>query len=131
MAIYLIGKIKPKNNGTFAMVDAADVEMPDGSRLSEFKGGVTSVNGQTGDVTIEIPEMEAITVDNAFSLESENPVQNKVITQNFNNAMQILLEGVIPNLLPSVTNADDGKFLQVVNGAWVAATMEQWVGGEY
>ena len=52
MAVELISKIKPKNNGTFPLVDAADVEMPDGTRLSDFKGGVTSVNGQTGDVTI-------------------------------------------------------------------------------
>lgn len=36
MAIELIGKIKPKNNGTFAMVDAADVEMPDGGRLPDY-----------------------------------------------------------------------------------------------
>ncbi len=36
MAIELISKIKPKNNGTFAMVDAVDVEMPDGRRLSEM-----------------------------------------------------------------------------------------------
>lgn len=36
MAIELISKIKPKNNGTFAMVDASDVEMPDGSRLSDM-----------------------------------------------------------------------------------------------
>lgn len=35
MAINLIDKIKPANNGTFPMVDAADVEMPDGSRLSD------------------------------------------------------------------------------------------------
>lgn len=56
MAIELISKIKPKNNGNFALVDAADVEMPDGTRLKDFKGGVTSVNGQTGDVEIEIPE---------------------------------------------------------------------------
>ena len=35
MAIELIDKIKPKNNGSFAMVDAADVEMPDGTRLSD------------------------------------------------------------------------------------------------
>ncbi len=39
MAIELISKIKPANNGSFAMVDAADVEMPDGTRLSEFTGG--------------------------------------------------------------------------------------------
>lgn len=54
MAIELISKIKPKNNGDFPMVDAEDVEMPDGTRLSEFKGGVTSVNGQTGDVIITV-----------------------------------------------------------------------------
>lgn len=35
MAIELIAKIKPKNNGSFPMVDAADVEMPDGLRVPE------------------------------------------------------------------------------------------------
>ena len=35
MAIELIDKIKPKNNGSFAMVDAVDVELPDGTRLAE------------------------------------------------------------------------------------------------
>ncbi len=35
MAIELISKIKPKN-GTAAMVDAVDVEMPDGSRLDAY-----------------------------------------------------------------------------------------------
>lgn len=107
MAIELISKIKPKNNGDFPMVDATDVEMADGTRLEdaaaelastlttigstvtslsagmshkqstlvsgqniktingesvlgsgniEIKGGggVTSVNGQTGDVTITV-----------------------------------------------------------------------------
>lgn len=39
MAIDLIDKIKPKNNGSFPLVDAVDVEMPDGTRLSEWKGG--------------------------------------------------------------------------------------------
>ena len=62
MAIELISKIKPKNGGTFPMGDAEDVEMPDGSRLSEFD----------------------------------------------------------PSGLPEVTEADEGKFLQVANGVWVA-----------
>lgn len=39
MAIDLIDKIKPKNNGSFALVDAVDVEMPDGTRLSTWNGG--------------------------------------------------------------------------------------------
>lgn len=36
MAIYIIGKLKQKNNGKFALLDAEDVEMPDGTRLSEY-----------------------------------------------------------------------------------------------
>lgn len=35
MSIELIDKIKPKNNGSFPLVDAEDVLMPDGKRLSE------------------------------------------------------------------------------------------------
>ena len=47
MAIELIGKIKPKNNGTFSMVDATDVEMPDGSRLTaHLEAKDTAVSAQ-------------------------------------------------------------------------------------
>lgn len=35
--VELISGITPKNNGTFPLVHARDVEMPDGTRLSEFK----------------------------------------------------------------------------------------------
>lgn len=35
MSIELIDKIKPKNNQTFSLVDACDVEMPNGIRLDE------------------------------------------------------------------------------------------------
>lgn len=35
MALPLADKIKPKNGGTFALVDAADVELPDGGRLTD------------------------------------------------------------------------------------------------
>lgn len=35
MAIELIDKIKPKNNGSFAMVDAVYVELSDGTRLAD------------------------------------------------------------------------------------------------
>lgn len=36
MAIEVIDKIKPKNNGTFPLMDAEDVLMPDGTRLSGY-----------------------------------------------------------------------------------------------
>lgn len=47
MAISLIDKIKPKNNGDFAMVDAADVEMSDGRRLPE---ALEELEAAAGDV---------------------------------------------------------------------------------
>lgn len=43
MPIELIDKIKPKNNGTFPMIDAEDVLMIDGRRLTEH----TIVNSTT------------------------------------------------------------------------------------
>lgn len=54
MALKIYDTLAPQ--GDYPAVKAESVEMPDGSRLSDFKGGVTSVNGQTGDVNIEIPE---------------------------------------------------------------------------
>lgn len=44
MAIELIDKIKPKNNGSFAMVDAEDVAMPDGTRLNKVSFGTDVLN---------------------------------------------------------------------------------------
>lgn len=43
MSLPLADKIKPKNNGTFALVDAADVEMPDGTRLGDHDIGSLNV----------------------------------------------------------------------------------------
>ena len=37
----------------------------------------------------------------------------------------------IPNGVPSVTTADNGKFLRVVNGAWVAAAIDNANGGSF
>lgn len=116
MALKIYDTLAPQ--GDYPAVKAESVEMPDGSRLSDFKGGVTSVNGQTGDVVIEIPEGASITVDSELSETSENPVQNKVVTENFNGAMQILQNNVIPHLLPVVGAEDLGKVLAVVNGEW-------------
>lgn len=48
MSIELIGKIKPKNGGKFPLMDAEDVLMPNGTRLNEFKGGLTVTVGEDG-----------------------------------------------------------------------------------
>ena len=37
-SVELISGLAPKNNGSFPIIQAKDVEMPDGTRLSDFKG---------------------------------------------------------------------------------------------
>ena len=60
MAIELISKIKTKNNGAFAIVDAVDVEMPDGRRLSEM---VFTVKTQEEyDALVEAGEVDETTL---------------------------------------------------------------------
>lgn len=66
----------------------------------------------------------SVQVDSALSETSTNPVQNKVVTVAFNQAMQLLETGVIPKLLPDVTEEDNGKFLQNVSGAWSAVDVQ-------
>lgn len=108
MAITLIDKIKPKNNGTFPLVDAEDVLMPDGKRLSEEAFG------------------GSVTVDDSFNAESENPVMNKVITGAMGQAVEVLagLQQTVTDLqnnkLPPVTEENNGNFAQVVGGKWAA-----------
>lgn len=53
MAIELMSKIKPKGGGTFAMVDASDVEMADGTRLED---AIQNVKGAGYVVQTEPPE---------------------------------------------------------------------------
>lgn len=53
MAIELIDKIKPKNNGTFPMVDARDVQVSDDERLD---AALARISSQTGNQIVAITE---------------------------------------------------------------------------
>ena len=45
----------------------------------------------------------------------------------------VLVDGALDSgpTIPEVSDADDGKFLRVVDGAWAAATVDAWQGGSY
>lgn len=66
----------------------------------------------------------SITVDSQLDTTSENPVQNKVVASYILTIESAIENGVFPRLLPSVTADDDGKFLQVADGAWTAVAMQ-------
>ena len=99
---------------------------------------IKTINGQSvlgsGNITIEGGGGGSITVDDAFSTTSENPVQNKVITAAMNEATEnvsavfeefsdAIQNSIMPNLPPAVTTADNGKVLAVVNGVWTAVAI--------
>lgn len=65
-----------------------------------------------------------ITVDTELSATSENPVQNKVITEAFTEAVEGIggaIEVLASRVPPEVGTSENGKVLTVVGGQWQAA----------
>lgn len=93
MAIELIGTIKPKNNGSFPMVDAADVDCGNNLRLDDALNAVHSVpaGGTQGQV---LKKSSGVAYDVAW--------------------------GDAPTELPAVSSTDNGKVLGVSSGVWAA-----------
>lgn len=88
--LELVSGLAPKNGGEFPLIKAKDVEMPDGTRLSEFKGG--------GNVT-GLPAVT--TADNGKTLK----VVGGAWTVDHHEKE-----------VPEVTADDNGKIMQVVDG---------------
>lgn len=131
MAIELIDKIKPKNGGNFPMVDAADVLMPDGTRLSEFNPEVNlteeqlaALKGDKGDPFT----YEDFTAEQLAALKGE-PGKTPVKGEDYWTAadkqeiMNDIMEQAQDIVLPSVSTADNGKIIEVVNGKWVKVAL--------
>lgn len=71
MAIELIAKIKPKNGGTFKMVDAVDVEMADGSDLQSTVNNLKNTTS-TGGFSIEVNGEKSTDYDLAIDFDEVN-----------------------------------------------------------
>ena len=73
MAVLLMSKIKPQN-GVAAMVDAADVEMPDGKRLSELdlSAGTNGKDGKDGVSATHSWNGTTLTITSASGTSSAN-----------------------------------------------------------
>jgi hypothetical protein len=99
MAIELIDKIKPKNNGTFPMVDAVDVLMPNGKRLSEVTlgegGGDCQLPGVTAEDNGKIPQVVdgALVYTDVASLTVGETTLEAYIADSVNNYIEEALGG--------------------------------------
>ena len=114
MAIELIDKIKQKNNGTFKLVDAVDVEMSNGSdaestitninkQLNEHiknhpSGGTSSSNCNVWGGEEEPPsDNYEVWIDTAdFIIEADNEIKDTVLEEMQN--MFLFLSGKISKL---------------------------------
>ncbi len=127
MAIELIDKIKPKNNGTFAMVDAEDVAMPDGTRLSEYNPGnglpdvTDSDNGKV--LGVVGGEWQSVTPNIPNELPNVSTSDNGKVLGVVGGKWQSVTPD-IPNELPDVTDSDNGNVLAVVGGKWQSVVPE-------
>ncbi len=77
---------------------------------------------------------ERYSVFNGICFDHGSQIQYSVnLYYNINNGNieQILLTEISDRTLPTVTTADNGKFLRVVNGAWAAATVDNANGGAF
>lgn len=77
---------------------------------------------------------ESNCVFNGICFDHANQIQYSVILYyNISNGSveQVLLTEISNSALPTVTTADNGKFLRVVSGAWAAATVDNANGGAF
>jgi len=99
--------------------------LPDASELEDGRV-LTTMDGKWQAAE---PKGADVVVDAELSPTSENPVQNKVITQVVQEAgaameeLGAAIETMASHLTPAVTASDDGKFLQVIGGTWQAVAL--------
>ena len=86
---------------------------------------VTSVNGKTGAVTLGKSDVGLGSVDNVRQYSASNPPPYPVTSVNGHTGAITVHE------VPTVTTADNGKFLRVVSGAWAAAEIANANGGSF
>ena len=107
-----------------ARMEALEAQMEQTNPLpdpSELENGrvLMVVNGEWQ--AADAPKVGSdIVVDAELSETSENPVQNKVITQT-TTEVGVAIESMVPRMAPVVTAEDNGKILQVVGGKWQPA----------
>lgn len=86
--VELISGITPKNNGDFPLVNAKDVQMPDGSRLSDLESKVCF----TTDETLTLSENNVLSVNTAKEPDPDNtlPITSAAVAASVGNIEIIL-----------------------------------------
>lgn len=113
------GEPGPAGNGIASAVLNADYTLTltfdDGTQYT-----TPSIRGEKG----ERGDDASVTVDSAFSDNSTNPLQNKVVKKAFDNLETMIGEEIWPYLVPKVNANNNGQIMQVVGGKWVPVAID-------
>ena len=105
---------------------AQDVQTSLGKADSALQSApVTSVNSKTGAVSLAKGDVGLGNVANVKQYSANNPPPYPVTSVNGKTGAITVHE------VPTVTTADNGKFLRVVNGAWTAVEIANANGGSF
>lgn len=105
---------------------ASDVQTSLGKADSALQSApVTSVNSKTGAVSLVKGDVGLGNVDNVKQYSASNPPPYPVTSVNGKTGTITVHE------VPAVTTSDNGKFLRVVNGAWMAVDIANANGGSF
>ena len=105
---------------------ARDVQTSLGKADSALQSApVTSVNSKTGAVSLAKGDVGLGNVANVKQYSANNPPPYPVTSVNGKTGAITVHE------VPTVTTADNGKFLRVVNGAWTAVEIANANGGSF
>lgn len=124
MSIELIDKIKPKNNGTFSLVDACDVEMEDGRRLEDAVKTHTSSS---------IPENGVLEVGVLYFLgEVEEINIGLPDTANLGDTVYLsFMSGTSPTVLNITTDNHAGIDELIIQPEFTYEIMGMWNGSKW
>lgn len=113
------GEPGPAGNGIASVVLNADYTLTltfdDGTQYT-----TPSIRGEKG----ERGDDASVTVDSAFSDDSTNPLQNKVVKKAFDSLEAMIGEKIWPYLVPKVNANNNGQIMQVVDGKWVPVAID-------
>lgn len=114
------------NNGTSYYVDkGSDFIKVNGASINAgniiISGEYITSDGIKGGGITDAGGVESITIDTTLT-QAGQAADAKAVGDALNEIGQ-MAQDILPSLLPEVAEADNGKILQVVDGAWVAVAM--------